>query len=459
MLNRLGAVDQHPRPIAVAQFDDLLHRRHRAERVRNLGRGNQLRPRPQQILEFRHQQITCVVNRRDFQDRTRLLRKHLPRNDIGVVFEMSDDDLVAGLQMLATPGIGHQIDRFGGAAHEDDLFVLRCADESPSRVPGLFVGVGRPGRQLVRRAVDVGVLVSVEVRQPVDHHLRLLGGRGVVEPDQRLPVDRLLQDRKVRPHRGDVEHLVVVGQLRHRIGCGQEVVVGLVSDRRIQRFRPGGDPVRPAKVGNRRRPGQPVQPRIGRRTTRGHRSARRRPGQHTGLRRDDARGGNRERAEVGDAGRQVGIRHTGGGPGGRRRRRCIGHVASRGDRHRLRWGFGFGRRRSRNVDVGDAEQRNRRRVQIGGARRGLSGRGGRRRVRHAATWRDRHRLRRAVGPRPDAGRIQLRGQRRDLCCAYRQVAFGVDRPVLTCTHGTDPRRRHRERPARRRSAQPRTCRG
>jgi hypothetical protein len=32
--------------------------------------------------------------------------------------------------------------------------------------------------------VDVGVFVLVEVRQPVDHRLRLVRGGGVVEPDQ-----------------------------------------------------------------------------------------------------------------------------------------------------------------------------------------------------------------------------------------------------------------------------------
>ncbi len=112
--------------------------------------------------------------------------------------------------MLATPGISHQIDSFRGAANEDDLFGFRCADKSTDRVAGLFIGIGRPRRQLVRGAVDVGVLVGVEVRQPVDHYLRLLRGRGVVEPDQRLSVDGLPQDREVRPHRVDVEDLVVV---------------------------------------------------------------------------------------------------------------------------------------------------------------------------------------------------------------------------------------------------------
>ena len=71
--------------------------------------------------------------------------------------------------------------------------------------------------------------MGVEVGQPVDDRLRLLGGRGVVEPDQRLAVDRLAQDREVGPQRVDVEDLVVVGLCGRRRGQtggdGQEVVV------------------------------------------------------------------------------------------------------------------------------------------------------------------------------------------------------------------------------------------
>ena len=65
------------------------------------------------------------------------------------------------------------------------------ADEAPHRLARALVGVGRARRQLVRGAVDVGVLVLVEVRQAVDDRLRLLRRGRVVEPDQRPAVDAL----------------------------------------------------------------------------------------------------------------------------------------------------------------------------------------------------------------------------------------------------------------------------
>ena len=61
----------------------------------------------------------------------------------------------------------------------------------------VFVGVGRARGQLVRGAMDVGVLVLVELGDAVDDALRLLRGGGVVEPDQRVAVDLFAQDGKI----------------------------------------------------------------------------------------------------------------------------------------------------------------------------------------------------------------------------------------------------------------------
>jgi hypothetical protein len=49
----------------------------------------------------------------------------------------------------------------------------------------------------VGAAVDIRVLVLVEIRDAIYHRLGLLRRRAVVEPHQRAPVDVLLQDREV----------------------------------------------------------------------------------------------------------------------------------------------------------------------------------------------------------------------------------------------------------------------
>src|ERR1035437_1466231 len=55
-------------------------------------------------------------------------------------------------------------------------------------------------------AMDVGVLVGVEADEAVDHLLGLVRRRGVVQPDERVPVDPFGQNREVAP-----EHVSVQG--------------------------------------------------------------------------------------------------------------------------------------------------------------------------------------------------------------------------------------------------------
>src|SRR5258708_5126080 len=49
-------------------------------------------------------------------------------------------------------------------------------------------------------AMDVGVVVLVVAHNRVDHCLRLLGGRSVVEIDERLAVRHLVEDGEILPY-------------------------------------------------------------------------------------------------------------------------------------------------------------------------------------------------------------------------------------------------------------------
>ena len=63
----------------------------------------------------------------------------------------------------------------------------------------------RPRRQRMGRAMDVGVLLLVEMAEAIDHRLRLLSGCRIVEPDQRLAMHLRLQDREVALDRVRIE--------------------------------------------------------------------------------------------------------------------------------------------------------------------------------------------------------------------------------------------------------------
>jgi hypothetical protein len=49
----------------------------------------------------------------------------------------------------------------------------------------------------MRRAVDIGIFLPVEGGEAIDYSIRFLRGSGIVQPHQRSPIHRLLQDRKV----------------------------------------------------------------------------------------------------------------------------------------------------------------------------------------------------------------------------------------------------------------------
>ena len=82
------------------------------------------------------------------------------------------------------PALRDQIDGLGRAAHEHDLLRRRSVQEARAFFARCLVGVGRARGESVRGAVNVRVLVLVEVREAIDDGARLLRGGRVVEPDE-----------------------------------------------------------------------------------------------------------------------------------------------------------------------------------------------------------------------------------------------------------------------------------
>ena len=118
---------------------------------------------------------------------------------------MGDYDLVVGSDSVASPGLSYKVDGLRRASGEDHICGRRRSEKVRHRGTCPFVGVRGPRRQGVGGAVDIRVLVRVEVRQAVDDNLWLLRRRAIVEPYELTSVDPLLQDREVASHGLDVE--------------------------------------------------------------------------------------------------------------------------------------------------------------------------------------------------------------------------------------------------------------
>ena len=152
--------------------------------VGDMGDGNEPRPLVQQSGESGHVQAAGAVDRRDHQLDTDPIAKKLPGHDVGMMFQLGNDHLIAGAQERGTPGVSDQIKCLGGAADEDDLGVVRSVEKPSNRVPRSVVTIGRSGAQTVDAAMHVGIVGSVELRQSIDHRTWLLRACRGVEEDQ-----------------------------------------------------------------------------------------------------------------------------------------------------------------------------------------------------------------------------------------------------------------------------------
>ena len=193
----LRAVDEYGRAVAVRDACDLGYRVNGAERVGNMHDGDQLGARAQQFFEFVQQQLAALVDGRYAQDGLLLLAQDLPGHDVGVVLHGGDHNLIAGLDVPAAVCVGDQVDALGSAPHKDNLAPIGSVDEALYLDPRLFVMPRGALAQFVYAAMDVGIIHLVELVHRVEHHLRFLGGGGVVQIDQRFAVDALVQYREV----------------------------------------------------------------------------------------------------------------------------------------------------------------------------------------------------------------------------------------------------------------------
>ena len=180
----------------------------RSQHVRNGGHGHQPRALVEQFVELIEPQQSVVVDRDEAQHGPGPRGQLLPGDDVGVVLHLGQQDFVAGAQVGVAPTAGDQVDAFGRAVREDHFLARLGADEGLHLQPGLLEQIGALIAQPVNAAMDVGIVLFVDVDQRLDHLPRPLRGGRVVEIDQRhVVVQPGGQDRKIGPQPGHVERI------------------------------------------------------------------------------------------------------------------------------------------------------------------------------------------------------------------------------------------------------------
>lgn len=222
----LSAVDEDLRTDRFGPAGDLGNRRDGAEDVGHTGDGDDLRFLAQDLVEAIQVELAVVGEGDEAEDRAGGLCDPLPGDEVGVVLHLVDEDLITGLEELAAPAVGDDVDRHRGAGGESDLLDVFGPDELPDLLAGVFDLAADAVAKAVHAAVRVGVVLLVDFPFLVDDALRLLGGGGRVEVDDgETGGKRLLQCGELGPDGLDVEQLLlrggfVVGDLKRRIRCG-----------------------------------------------------------------------------------------------------------------------------------------------------------------------------------------------------------------------------------------------
>ena len=106
--------------------------------------GDHFGPLVQQVFVLVDDELAALVHRDDADLRTAFLRRDLPRNDVGMVLHLRDQDLVAFFDETFAVSMRDEVDALGAAADEDAAIDVRRVDEAFYLFAGRLVG-GRRG--------------------------------------------------------------------------------------------------------------------------------------------------------------------------------------------------------------------------------------------------------------------------------------------------------------------------
>ena len=143
--------------------------------------------------------MAILVHVQDPQNSAFSLAKHLPRNNVGMVLGLGNDDLVALIDECLSERECHKVDGSCGSGSENYLFASGGVNIFLDSIACAFIFICGIDGEFMDRAMDVGVRANGQLSPFVDHRLRPLGGRSVVKIDQLLAIDSARKRRKHIP--------------------------------------------------------------------------------------------------------------------------------------------------------------------------------------------------------------------------------------------------------------------
>ena len=113
-----------------------------------------------------------------------------------MVFHLREDDFIPRFN-LACKAVSAKVESFGRPFGKDNIGGLGRAEETRDLRPRAFISLRRFIGHGMQPAVHIGKAMAHLTRERVNHSLRLLRRRGIVQIGQRFAVYLTREDRKL----------------------------------------------------------------------------------------------------------------------------------------------------------------------------------------------------------------------------------------------------------------------
>ena len=164
----MGTIDEDMNSSGVSQMNDLFDGIDCSQSIGDLCHTYEFCAWTQQSCIFLEDQLTPVIDRNHLEHGSDLFGKELPGDDVGMMLQRGEQDFVAGTDKLLSERVRDEVDRLGRAPGEDYLVLVACTEKLTDLFPGVLEGCRGSFSQFIACAVDVGVVLGVEVGSGID---------------------------------------------------------------------------------------------------------------------------------------------------------------------------------------------------------------------------------------------------------------------------------------------------
>src|SRR5262245_7773545 len=146
--------------MSVSDLDHATHRVDCAKSVGHMRHGYKPSLRVHQFLVRFQDYLAVVVDWNYAQAGVLFLAKHLPGDNVGVVFHAGNQDLIPCLETRAQVAKCYQVVSFRSPANEDDFTILPSMYQPLHLGAHGFIGLSRSLTQGMHATMDVGVVLG-----------------------------------------------------------------------------------------------------------------------------------------------------------------------------------------------------------------------------------------------------------------------------------------------------------